>query len=822
MNANSADGPAISKDDCGDKTGARLALPGIFLISLSVLAFEVALTRVFSVMLSYHFVFAIVSAAMLGLGVGGLLFKRFAGTLPQRAIWVGAVAYSLSIVASLILILTLPIATSQGLAGARFWIYLALAVVPFGAAGFTTAGLFQRFPERGSLLYGADLLGAAAGALLIVPAMDRVGAVNVVFFLAAVAAAGALLLGLPQLKRALPALGILIVLASLFTGLVVTRADLTVPIANDINKDMFTWLSDPQYQAQTIESRWSSFGRTDLVRSDLLPGEMTLFVDGAAGAPMYDLNAILTDRQARRHFTAHAEEYFPFIFLPRQDKRSALVIGPGGGRDVVVALLGGVKDVTAVEVNPDVVRIVKDYSDFNGGIYSGRPGVTAVVSEGRSYVRTTRKNFDLIMLSIPITKSSRSVDGYALTENYLYTTEAFQDYFRRLTDNGRIVIVAHNDAEIVKLVATALGAFARQGVSQSEAMKHIYTVGSDMMPALVIQRQPLTVAEANRIHAKLHELRFDKSAFYVPFVKQEMASTGAPMFDPFLFDVADGRVTIGALAGATNLDLRPATDDRPFFFEFTRGLPSPFGAFGVLMGFSVVALVVLLCLPRKSKPDPLTFLGALRDSLTLKAYVVLFFALGIGYMLIEIAFFQKLTLYVQPQMALTVLLFSLLLGGGMGSLLTSLVARTRLRAGTAAALGIALGVVVLGLVFARVFATGLDPRLAAMVIIFPLGVLMGCPFPLAVKSLSRHGLARHVAVMWGVNGVASVFGSAVAMIMGISWGFWSALMGSAGIYIVIAALFAILAKMGPAAVADGRGEQRRSRRARRRSAAVTT
>jgi hypothetical protein len=164
-------------------------------------------------------------------------------------------------------------------------------------------------------------------------------------------------------------------------------------------------------------------------------------------------------------------------------------------------------------------------------------------------------------------------------------------------------------------------------------------------------------------------------------------------------------------------------------------------------------------------------------------------------MLIEIAFFQKLSPFIaQPQTALTVLLFSLLLGGGLGSVLTSLLTRSK-RPAAAVLLSICVAglVAILVFVFPRAFEIGIDPRLAAMLVVLPLGILMGCPFPLALHGLSTDGLQNHTALLWGVNGAASVLGSALAMIIGLSWGFSGALLLGAAIYLGVAALFAMFA-----------------------------
>jgi hypothetical protein len=774
----------------GSKRAYRLSLLAVFLISLSILVFEIALTRIFSIMLSYHFVFAIVSAAMLGLGIGGFIYARLGAAVRERAIWLGGLAYALSLVSSVTLILTLPILGSTGLAGPRALVYIALAVVPFAAGGFTIAGLFRRFSEGSSLLYAADLAGAAVGALLVVPAMDAWGGVNVVFLAAAVAAGGALLLGMPRPRRVLPALAVLALFAGMFAALAQSGHGPGVPIANDPNKEMQSMLSDPSLGASVVESRWSSFGRTDLVASAAIPGEMEIFVDGAAGSPMYDWNVLHKDSQQRMQIQMHSGESFPYPLLKPAQKRSALILGPGGGRDVDLALLGGVKRITAVEVNPDVVKIVRQYSAYNGGIYSGRPGVTAVVGDGRNFVRTTDKRYDLIVAAIPVTKSSRSVEGYALTENGLFTVQAMSEYLDRLTGDGRLVFVAHNDVEVYKLIGLVLAAYKDQGVSEAAAMQRLYTVGSEMMPTLVVQKQPLTPKEANLIHLRLHQQGFDKDALFVPGVPQQTQGQ-LTMFDPTLMAIAAGSTTMEEVATKAAYDLRPATDDRPFFYRYERGLPSPFGVFAVLLALAAATLALLVALPHKSGVASHHFIGQLRQDPRLKGYLVLFSALGLGYMLIEIALFQKLSPYIaRPPVALTVLLFSLLLGGGIGAALTSLLARARRSVAAPLSLCIAGLVTVLAFAFPSAFELGLDPRLTAVLLVLPLGILMGCPFPLALRSLGKEGLEKHTALLWGVNGVASVLGSALAMIIGLSFGFSGALFLGAGVYIGVGVLFA--------------------------------
>jgi hypothetical protein len=332
-------------------------------------------------------------------------------------------------------------------------------------------------------------------------------------------------------------------------------------------------------------------------------------------------------------------------------------------------------------------------------------------------------------------------------------------------------------------------------------MKHLYTVASDIMPTIVIQNQPLTPEEAAAIHGGMHKLGFDKGAFYIPFEKQVVIPAGARlgidkelrMFDKFLINVAEGKVTMAALARTAGRDISPVTDNRPFFYKFERGLPRPFGMFAFLIVLGLVVLGYLVVLPKKAGTSPATFTGALREYPALKLFLLLYATLGVGYMLIEIALFQKLMLFIgQPQMALTVLLFSLLLGGGLGSFAGSLLRGREARTVAFISLGVALAVVLLTLFFPRLFGLGLSPRATSMALLIPLGFLMGFPFPLAIRLTDRHGLGNQISVMWGVNGIASVLGSALSMIVGISAGFSWALALGAVLYVLAAIVFLAL------------------------------
>jgi spermidine synthase len=755
-------------------------------------------------MLSYHYVFAVISFALLGLGVGGMLLKRWSGWWPRTGYHTNAALFALLIAGSVIGIIKLPIYESDVLVNFGFWIYILLATLPFFFAGLTLAGLFQEFAERSSLLYGADLIGAMLGALTVVPLLNGMGGVNSALLTAVTAALGSMTLAWSQRKPFSLGFASFIGLTLGVITLGMFGLEGEVPITKDLNKDMYRALANPLDKAEVVESRWSAFGRTDLVRSDLSPNDMTIFVDGGAGSAMYNLDSLMNNPAQKSQLMTHFGGYFPFYFLKENEKDSVLIIGSGGGRDVVIALLGGVKSITAVEVNPDLVQMVKDYESFNGGIYTKIPNVQVVVAEGRNYIRNTDAKYDLITLAIPITKSSRSVEAYALTENYLFTVESLTEYLDHLTPEGRIVIVAHNDLEIYRLITLALTAFERRNVSQPEAMNHIYTIASDLMPTIVIKNQPFDTLEVVQRHALLHQFGFDRGSFFVPYLRQLVLGPDEQlgldfewrMFDQILVDISDGKLSLDELINAAIVDVGPVTDDSPFFYKFDPGLPKPFGLFSVLIVLTVGGVIGLLLIPKRPDDSPSgqrNLVSKLALYPELKTFLLVFFFLGIGFMLVEIALFQKLTLFLgQPVLALTVLLFSLLLGTGLGSLTSSLAQKRLGRAITFATLIIFLLVVAYALFLTDAFDVGLDPKITATLLLLPLGFVLGFPFPLSIRLMKQYGLGDSVHLMWGVNGIASVLGSALTMIIGILVGFSYALYLGAILYAGVGGLAILL------------------------------
>lgn len=768
----------------------------VALISVSVLMLEIGLTRIFSVMFESHYVFLVISLAVLGLGLGGVyVHKQVAKSSNSNQSRVqNLICFSSALMAVSILGMTFLISKVRLfhhiLPGA------ALAFVPFFFAGIFLSGAFRLFPEKSAKLYAADLVGASIGSLLIVYIL-QIGAVNASILVAILSVIPAGLFIFQNLPSKLKKGGILFLIGGLILTFLLNYVHPLlepIPMARGSFKEMAQMLAHPSFETDIIESRWSAFGRTDLVADEKNPDRMMFFVDGTAGTRMLRFDG--NRSSLNKHELTMFPGYFPFKMLAQKAKEKVLIIGAGGGRDVLISLLGGATKITAVEVNDDLVELVKKYSKFNGGIYSDFPGIKVVVQEGRNFVRATKEKYDIIMLTLPITKTSRSPEGFALTENFLFTTESINDYLDRLTSNGRLIVVAHHDVEVFRLVFTSLAAFKKKGIEPAEAMKHIYTVGPETFPLFVLKKSPLTLQEAQEIHQGMHENNYSTHSSFIPYIEQETHFTPLEdglymehdMLNQALYLIAQGEITPLEVIEAANYNLKHATDDDPFFYHMDMGLPE---TLTILLFFSATALIGGWMI----RPDYLKEKATPRNNI----FFLSFFSLiGIGFMLIEIPLFQKFILFLgQPVYALTVLLFSLLIGAGIGSGVSGLVwkQRTIFKLRMAALMvGLIMGgyLLFLNKVFLLFLGAPFISRaIISVLLLIPLGFFLGIPFPQGMKLLKELGLGPYVPRMWCVNGIGSVLGSALAIAVAISFGFSYALIVGALIYFFIFILFTI-------------------------------
>ena len=459
-----------------------------------------------------------------------------------------------------------------------------------------------------------------------------------------------------------------------------------------------------------------------------------------------------------------------------------MVIGAGGGPDVCRALITGSTDITAVEINPIIVRdvMMDRYAEASKGLYL-RPEVRVAIEDGRSYIRRVDESFDVIQMTLVDSWASTASGAFALAENHLYTEEAFRDYLEHLSQDGVLAITRwefEQPRESLRVVSLGLAALRQLGVN--EPHKHFVIAREDVQElsgwgakdTILIKRNPFTEQELANARRAIEQ--YGLTTVYAP------DDAPANLFTDF-FHSED------PIAFASNYlyDISPVTDDRPFFFYPWRGrhfwetIWSRTAAdakinLGVMLlfvslGLAVLGVVVILVMPllllkqQIPRERPLWF------------HLFYFLSIGMGFILVEIAFVQRIALYLrQPTYALTVVIFSLLISSGSGSYMSRRVVGGRDRRLMILLCSVAVLTLMLILVTPGVLDSSLSLPLAAklalvVLLLTPVGFLMGMPFPSGLGRLEKQ-YPQAVCWAWAVNAAASVLGSVGAILLAIHIG----------------------------------------------------
>jgi len=773
----------------------RTTLAGIAATSAALLMTELALTRIFSVTMFYHFAFLAISIALFGLSASGvfvyIMRRRLAARDTAELLCLGALAHMTATVLALACLVRISVSLTYSPDNLlrMLAIYL-LAAAPFFTGGAVLSLAFARLTARINALYASDLLGAALGCLALVPLMNQLGAPGVVLSAAALSAAAALCFApAGRMRRAV-----------VRTALVALGVPLLMQ-CSDLEPFDVSAIKGAERESKLLYSKWNSFSRVgvyDYPHDDWSlspnfkgkPGP-SLFMDIDASASTPILRGTGDTSYLRHELTAIA-----YHLVERPAGFSALVIGPGGGRDVLSALAFGARRVEGVEINPIIVRDVMlgRFREYSGGLYT-RPGVAVHVEDGRSFVRRSPERYDVIQASLVDTWAATAAGAYTLTENSLYTVEAFGEYLDHLADSGLLTFTRWV-VDGLRLVSLAQEACARRGL---DAAQHVAIVQHKTVMTFILKRSPFTAAEVQRLQRAAGELGFTllyAPGLPAPAVKDpvEMRNIGASLADYRALLLAPDRSRF--LAGY-RYDISATTDDRPFFFHVTRLRDQLQMALGrhLLFGTGLSALLSLFLI---SAGLVLLFIigpllvGGERPRRGWSGWLAYFAALGAGFMLLEVAVLQRFVLLLgHPVYSLTVTLFSLLLGTGLGSLLSRRVPDESVRRATLVALlAAALAGVLAALVLERLvdfaIAWPLAARIAAAAaLLIPVGVLLGVGLPGGMRLLDR-AHPEIVAWGWGMNGAFSVIGATAAIFIAMNWGFSATLLAGALTYLLAA------------------------------------
>ncbi len=794
---------------------SRRHLAGVALVSATLLMTELALTRIFSVVMYYHFAFLAISIALFGVSASGVfayVMRRRLDTYSTDALLAAqSLVYAVCTIVALFWLVRLRVGLSYSPHNLALMLTIyALAALPFFAGGLVVTLAISRLSAHVNAVYAADLLGAAGGCLILIPLLDRLGAPGVVLAAAALSIAAAVLFAPNANRHRIAVIGVAVLLA---------------PIAGHISGLAgFDVVGTKGHQGDRILfSKWNSFSRIGVYErthgdwslspayKGPLPDTRFMDIDSAASTPILHLTPDLSNAEYLRYeLTALAYHLKEQQGLPAGF--SALVIGPGGGRDLASALVFGASRVDGVEINPIIADdVMRDrFREFSGGIYTN-PRVRIAVDDGRSFVRRTPERYDVIQASLVDTWAATAAGAYTLTENSLYTVDAFNDYLDHLTDGG-VLTITRWVADGLRLVSLAQEACEQRGWSTADRLA---IVRQDRVATFLLKKTPFTAAEIAQLRAVSDRLGFDVlyapggTALSVAPRDAGDAQATKPAEDVYVDGAATADYARLILApdrhqfyAAYRSDIRPTTDDRPFFFHTTKlerqfdvafGRTMLFGnglsALMTLLGIST-ALVVLFVI------GPLVFADRGQPRAPgWFAWLAYFGALGAGFMLIEVSVLQRFVLLLgHPVYSLTVTLFSLLLGTGLGAAWSRRFDEASIR--RTGAIGL-ITVAVIALVFIAVatpivnwaipFSRNVRMLIAAAMLV-PIGIALGIPMPTGMRILSARS-PQLLAWAWGINGALSVLGATLAIFIAMNWGFRVALLTASGTYLFGLAAF---------------------------------
>jgi hypothetical protein len=789
-----------------------LVYVGLLLLSAASLAFEINLSRIFSVAQFHHFAFMVVSLALLGYGASGTflsLFPRLRDRATARLLMGLGWAFALTAVGAYALTVHMPfdsyrIAHEWRQVGVLLLHYVALAA-PFFCSGAAVGLLLAARPGHASRIYTANLIGSAAGCILPIVAPSFVGGEGVVLLSAALSIAAALAFQQQSLRhsrsahRPSPAAVAVsraiqgVLLLSLILAAFRTPSFLRIRLSP--YKSLSYLLRYPD--ADLVFRRWNGFSRVDVVRSESIrglagsgfrcsvqpPPQRGLTVDGA------DLNYI---HHLRPGFTDLAYTDCLLAALPYRlrPEAEALVLEPRGGSDVVTALAQGASKVTVVEANPLIVEAVRTQGDWAGDLYDDLR-VRVVVDQGRTYVQRIRWPVDVLVLSLNAPQRAVTSGAYSLNEDYRYTVQAFADYVAKLRPDGLLVVTRWLQvppSESIRAFALAVESLEHVG---ADPRTSIVALRSYRQMLILVRRGPFTEEELQAVRAFAEPRAFD--LVYAPNLGPDEVNRYNVLVEPDYYRACVGLLDARnreAWYEAYPFDVEPPTDDRPFFGHFFRWrqVPSvlatightwqPFGGAGyfvmlILLALALVAAGVLILVP----------VAALKRRGGLLRPTLMYFALlGLGYLCLEIPLMQRFILFLgSPAYAMTAVLFAILFFSGIGSAASG---RVSLRA-VLVLLPILAGVYTLVLpgLFDLALAAPLWVRaMVAAATLAPLGFLMGIPLPGGVALLERRAPIL-ITWAWAVNGATSVIASILAALLSLSFGFSVVLMLGAACYI---------------------------------------
>jgi spermidine synthase len=811
---------------------------GVFLTALSTLILELMLTRAFDVTLAPNISYFVVTVAVFSFGLAGIyatLHPIPAGRDIGQILCTCSILYALMTVLLIPTINLLPLDyTRLGKApfvtlGSFATLYLAL-LAPFFLAGYILIAIFSKHALSIQRLYFWDLVGAGIGSVLVVPLIAKIGPGGLIVCAAALALIAAALFS-PTRAWTRASL----VLAALLLAAPILKAPQYIDFTQHMEKrgviaDLKAGLGE--------FVRWDPISKINVVREDWTPEKaQSWWPFGSRKAIQYDggnqtsfffpFDGDLKSLRARLdRDKSHVKEHFWQLgvlaahYLKRDSGQSVLIIGSAGGQETKAALVYGAAHVDAVELVPTVVELATGkYSQYIGNIFHN-PAVSVQPGEGRSFLRHSNRTYDIIQIYSNFTSSSVAQGTGALAPDYLDTAEAYEEYFSHLTANGVLQI---NHSTYPRLITTAALAWRRMG--RTDFASHVavyYSESEPMLPTLLFKMQPWTAAEVDDVSAFLAPPEL--AAYYQLTLVENPVDPSKSFLSK---DFYSGDFP-AALAARMPFDATPRTDNRPYFGQIRKSLkilaPDPENYVDRGTALQLNASMIKNIIPMDLIHLFVTAVASLifvilfvfvplsyskvgkRQGATPVPLLLYFSCLGAGFIFIELVFIQKFMYLIgSPLYTYSTVIFTMLLSAGIGS-----ASSERLGIGTRHRWAVPfIAIIAIGLLLVEFYPTLVHVALAlpvaariaaAAAMIFPLGFFLGMPFPLGILAIANQPRAT-IAWAWGMNGLFTVVGGFLSLVLSVKYGFNFALVLALGLYLVAFAVFSKLRDMRKSVVA---------------------
>jgi len=779
----------------------RRLLPATLLVSAGAIGYELLLMRTLSIVQWHHFAYMIISLALLGYGASGTFIALFRHRLEARfgaAFAASALLFSITMLVCFALGQRLPFNALEIVWDPQQLAYLSLIYLVFFVPFFFAAlciglALTCRRAEI-SRIYFFDLFGAGLGAVFVIAAMFAVTVQNALLLLLALPLTASALMALRSSARVPLIAAQLAWLALIFAGVPHRHLDLQVSEYKGLSQAL-----------QVLDSRVigvssSPLGLLTVVESPTVairhapglsfntrhipPDQLGVFTDGDSLSAITRFDGEL-DSLA---YLADVTAALPYALLGEPD---VLVLGAGGGNDVLLGLFHGANSIDAVELNPQMTELVeKTYAEFAGFLYDD-PRVTVYTKEARGFVAQTDSQYDLIHIGLLDSVSAAGAGVHSLNESYIYTVEAIREYLEHTAPGGVLAITRWlklPPRDSLKLVATAIAALRSMGVS--DPGQQLAVIRSWNTSTVLVKDGALTADDVDAIREFAHSRSFDTA--WVPGIGASDANRFNILDQAYLYDG-----TVALLSEQANefverykFYVAPATDNRPYYFHFFKWATLPEvialrkvgGAALIEWGYLIliatlvqaaIAGLVLIVLPlwRVERDWPAGTTSRMGSY---------FLLLGFAFLFVEMAFIQKFILFLShPLYAVAVVLSAFLIFAGLGSAGSACLARRLEARGRSPIVAVAGGIALLSvlyvtllpLLFKRLIGYGDLTRIViSVVMIAPLAFSMGMPFPLGLKHVARTAPA-FIPWAWGINGFASVMSAVLATLLAIEFGF---------------------------------------------------